>query len=88
MRDFSVTELQQSLGQVCHQAMRNPIALTRHGKRRLVLMSFEDYEILQAIKAQHAISNEGWTATTIDDAPENVTNELLQACEEIIKENG
>ena len=44
MRSFASTELKQHLGDVLAAAERGPVAITRHRKRRYVLMDAETYE--------------------------------------------
>jgi prevent-host-death family protein len=44
MRSYRSTELKQNLGDVLAAANREPVAITKHGKPRYVLMSVEAYE--------------------------------------------
>lgn len=44
MRRYRSTELKQNLGDVLAAASREPIAITKHGKSRFVLMSVESFE--------------------------------------------
>lgn len=44
MRSYPSTELKQNLGDVLAVASREPVAITKHGKSRFVLMSVESYE--------------------------------------------
>ncbi len=41
-------ELQRKFGEVQHQAQREPVEITRHGRRELVLMSADHYDWLTA----------------------------------------
>lgn len=44
MRRYPSSELKQHLGDVLAVASREPVAITKHGKSRFVLMSLEIYE--------------------------------------------
>ena len=44
MRSYPSTELKQNLGDVLAVASREPVAITKHGKSRFVLMSLETYQ--------------------------------------------
>jgi prevent-host-death family protein len=50
---FSPTaaEFQRKLGEFQHQAQREPVEITRHGRRELVLMSADHYDWLMAADA-------------------------------------
>lgn len=41
-------EFQRKFGQFQHEAQREPVEITRHGRRALVLMSAEHYDWLKA----------------------------------------
>lgn len=42
-------EFQRKFGEFQHQAQREPVEITRHGRREFVLMSAEHYDWLRAI---------------------------------------
>lgn len=44
MKSFASTTLKQKLGDVLAAAEHGPVAITRHSKRRYVLMDAETYE--------------------------------------------
>ncbi|HEY6632663.1 MAG TPA: type II toxin-antitoxin system Phd/YefM family antitoxin [Rhizobiaceae bacterium] len=44
MRRYPSTDLKQKLGDVLAVASREPVAITKHGKSRFVLMSLETYQ--------------------------------------------
>jgi len=48
MVQISVLELQLKFGEAQHQARREPVEITRHGRREFVLMSAEHYDWLTA----------------------------------------
>lgn len=48
MRQFTTRDLSIHIGDVTSAAGREPVVLTRHGKSRFVLMSYEHYERMRA----------------------------------------
>jgi prevent-host-death family protein len=51
-------EFQRRFGDFQHQAQREPINITRHGRRELVLMSADHYDwLVAAAKRSHRTEN-------------------------------
>lgn len=48
MARITAVEFQRKFGEFQHQAQREPVEITRHGRRDLVLMSAEHYDWLMA----------------------------------------
>lgn len=48
MAQTSALEFQRKFGHFQHQAQREPVEITRHGRREFVLMSAEHYDWLKA----------------------------------------
>ncbi len=48
MSRTTAMEFQRKFGEFQHQAQREPVEITRHGRRELVLMSAEHYDWLVA----------------------------------------
>lgn len=48
MARTSALEFQRRFGEFQHQAQREPLEITRHGRREFVLMSAEHYDWLKA----------------------------------------
>jgi len=48
MAKISVAEFQRKFGDFQHLAQREPVEITRHGRRQLVLMSADHYDWLRA----------------------------------------
>lgn len=48
MSQTTALEFQRKFGAFQHQARREPVEITRHGRRDLVLMSAEHYDWLRA----------------------------------------
>jgi prevent-host-death family protein len=57
MARTTALEFQRNFGEFQHQAQREPIEITRHGRREFVLMSAEHYDWLAA-----AAKRVHWTA--------------------------
>ena len=48
MAQTTAVEFQRKFGKFQHQAQREPVEITRHGRRELVLMSADHYDWLLA----------------------------------------
>ena len=48
MTQTTAVEFQRNFGTYQHQAQREPVEITRHGRRELVLMSADHYDWLRA----------------------------------------
>jgi prevent-host-death family protein len=70
MSQTTAMEFQRKFGEFQHQAQREPVEITRHGRREWVLMSAEHYDWLVA-----AARRVGRTA----DAPAIVTEAVRRA---------
>ncbi|TPQ42384.1 type II toxin-antitoxin system prevent-host-death family antitoxin [Bradyrhizobium guangdongense] len=66
MVQTSALEFQRKFGEFQHQARREPVEITRHGRRELVLMSAEQYDwLVAAAKRSHRT---GDAASVVIDA--------------------
>lgn len=65
MAQTSALEFQRKFGEFQHQARREPVEITRHGRRELVLMSAEHYDWLKAA-AQRSHCTVNATAVVIE----------------------
>jgi len=77
-------EFQRQFGEYQHQAQREPVEITRHGRRELVLMSADQYDWLRAA-AQRSHRTAEATDVVIDaveraemDPEHNHLDELLK----------
>jgi prevent-host-death family protein len=69
MSQTTAQQFQRKFGEYQHQARREPVEITRHGRRELVLMSAERYDwLIAASKRSHAIAD---LPDTIVDAVRN-----------------
>ena len=48
MPTIGALEFQRNIGRFQHEAQREPVEITRHGRREFVLMSAEHYDWLKA----------------------------------------
>ena len=48
MAQITAVEFQRKFGEFQHQAQREPVEITRHGRREFVLMSADHYDWLMA----------------------------------------
>lgn len=58
MSQTTAQQFQRNFGEYQHRARREPVEITRHGRRELVLMSAERYDwLVAASKRSHAIQD-------------------------------
>jgi prevent-host-death family protein len=80
----SALEFQRRFGAFQHEAQREPVEITRHGRRELVLMSARHYDwLLAAAKRTHRTEDaEQWVIEAVEKAemdPAHVSlDELLR----------
>lgn len=66
MTQTTAVEFQRKFGQFQHEARREPVEITRHGRRELVLMSADHYDwLLAAARRTHRTAQ---TASVVVDA--------------------
>jgi prevent-host-death family protein len=70
MSQTTAQQFQRKFGDFQHQARREPVEITRHGRRELVLMSAERYDwLIAASKRSHAVA----------DLPETIMDAVRKA---------
>lgn len=74
MARFSLTDLSNKSGEVVEAAFKGPVEITRHGKRKFVLLTADDYDRLT-----HAADKR--RAFHVDDAPKEILDLMLSALE-------
>jgi prevent-host-death family protein len=79
MKSFSFSDLIRSSGPILDAAQKEPVALTKRGKERLVLLPAEEYHRLAARPQIKSYS--------VDDLPPDVAAELLDELKSIIRED-
>jgi prevent-host-death family protein len=58
MARTTAVELQRKFGEFQHRAQREPVEITRHGRRELVLMSADHYDwLVAAARRTHRTAN-------------------------------
>lgn len=58
MSKATAQQFQRNFGEYQHKAQREPVEITRHGRREFVLMSAERYDwLLAASKRSHAVQD-------------------------------
>jgi prevent-host-death family protein len=66
MAQATAVEFQRNFGEFQHQARREPVEITRHGRRELVLMSADHYDwLVAAARRTHRTAQ---TAAVVVDA--------------------
>lgn len=53
MNSFTASEAKVQFGELLSQAMREPVSITKNGRPKAVLMSWEDYNQIEALKLDH-----------------------------------
>ena len=76
MKQFSYTDLAKTPGEILDTALVEPIALTKHGKEKIVMLSAERYRRLTARPIVKAYA--------VTDAPDDVHDELMQGINAIL----
>jgi prevent-host-death family protein len=69
--EFTAQDLQKRTGEVTDAALHEPVAITYHGRRRLVMMSIIEYERLRKASEPRVYR--------LEDIPEYLLSELAQA---------
>jgi len=70
MTRTTALEFQRKFGEFQHRAQREPVEITRHGRREFVLMSAERYDwMMAAIKRSHRT----------EDAPDFIVEAVKRA---------
>lgn len=73
MQTINASEFQKRLGEFSDIARREPVAITRHGRASLVLLSAEDYDRLKRIE------DRATRAVRTVDLPEETIEALANA---------
>ncbi|MBP7806284.1 type II toxin-antitoxin system Phd/YefM family antitoxin [Candidatus Gracilibacteria bacterium] len=54
MKTITSVEAQNNFGSLMDQAIRGPIIITKHGKPRVIMFSYEDFQINEVLKQKAA----------------------------------
>jgi prevent-host-death family protein len=77
MKSYSFSELVRLSGEVLDEALKAPVALTKRGKERLVILPADQYRRLAGRPRQEAYS--------VDDLPADVAAELTEGLAAVAK---
>jgi prevent-host-death family protein len=84
MAQTSALEFQRNFGEFQHQARREPVEITRHGRREFVLMSAEHYDWLTAA-AKRSHRTVDATSVVIDAVERAEMDPQHAALDELLK---
>jgi antitoxin Phd len=74
MAQFSLTDLSSRSNEVVEAAVRGPVEITQHGRRKFVLLAVEDYDqLIVAANMRRAFHADG--------APDEIARMMLAALE-------
>jgi PHD/YefM family antitoxin component YafN of YafNO toxin-antitoxin module len=76
MKQYTFSEVNRQSGEILDTALLEPVALTKRGKEKLIIITAEKYHQLMG---QSSI-----TAYMLEDAPDDVHNALLEGLDTII----
>lgn len=76
MKQFTFSDMNRASGEILETAMIEPVALTKRGKEKLIILSATRYR--QLVGSSHA------AAYTLENAPDEVHDELMSGLESII----
>jgi PHD/YefM family antitoxin component YafN of YafNO toxin-antitoxin module len=76
MKQFTFSDMNRVSGEILETALIEPVALTKRGKEKLVILSAAQYH--QLVGQPHSV------AYTLEDAPDEVHNELMTGLDAII----
>ncbi|ESZ24188.1 MULTISPECIES: type II toxin-antitoxin system Phd/YefM family antitoxin [unclassified Mesorhizobium] len=75
MKQFTFSDMNRASGEILETAMIEPVALTKRGKEKLIILSATQYR--QLVSSPHAV------AYTLEDAPDEIHDELMSGLEAI-----
>ena len=76
MKKFTFSDLNRASGEILETALMEPVALTRRGKEKVIMLSVDTYK--QLVGASHA------EAYTLEAAPQHVHDELMAGLDNIL----
>jgi prevent-host-death family protein len=84
MPQATAVEFQRNFGEFQHQARREPVEITRHGRREWVLMSADHYDWLVAAARRSHRTTEA-TPVVVDAVRRTETNSEHAHLDELLK---
>ncbi|TPI80006.1 prevent-host-death protein [Mesorhizobium sp. B2-8-9] len=80
MKQFTFSYMNRASGEILETAMIEPVALTKRGKEKLIILSARQYWQL--------VGSSDAAACTIENAPDATHNELMSGLEAITADDG
>lgn len=77
MKTFTLSELNRKAGDITDAALVEPVALTKHGKEKLVMMNAEFYQKL--LRQTEVVK-----AYRVDEAPQDMHDDLMRGLDDIL----
>jgi antitoxin Phd len=78
MKQFSLTDLSNRSGEIVEAAYRGPVSITKHGRRKFVILTAEDYDRLAAAADPRRVY-------TVDTMPDDLREMLIAGLDEIAR---
>ncbi|UPA26721.1 type II toxin-antitoxin system prevent-host-death family antitoxin [Shinella oryzae] len=79
MKQFSFSHMNRASGEILEAALIEPVALTKRGKEKLVILTAEQYRRL--VGGSHTV------AYGLDDAPNSVHAELMTGLDALLEDD-
>ncbi len=79
MKQFSFSDMNRASGEILEAALIEPVALTKRGKEKLVILRAEQYRRL--IGGSHTV------AYGLDDAPDAIHAELMTGLDALLEDD-
>ncbi len=76
MKSFSFSDMNRSSGEILEAALTEPVALTKYGKERLVIIPADHYRAITGRRTS--------TAYTLEGAPDDIHAELMNGIDAIL----
>jgi len=80
MKQFTFSDMNRASGEILEAALIEPVALTKRGKQKLVILTADAYERLKG--ETHS------KAYRLEDAPDEIHDELMTGIDAILDEAG
>lgn len=80
MKKFTFSDMNRASGEILEAALIEPVALTKRGKEKLVILSAAAYERLRGPGRTKAYG--------LEDAPDAVHDELMSGLDAILDDKG
>ena len=79
IKQFSFSDMNRASGEILEAALSEPVALTKRGKQKLVILTAEQYRKL--VGGSHTMAH------SFDDAPDAVQGELMTGLDALLEDD-